>query len=161
MDPNLIIGSENHIEFSFESREQRILSKLIFIGLQAVEDFEDRLGADLVSEIRSGLDEKTGAGKVSGSPSDLQKLILFADLIAGNISLIVTDGDIQPNSENYDFYSLFDGVAEQLEAAKSAEVTISDMLSDTQKIKLKLAIEAYDKKMPALSRFLPFMECLV
>lgn len=161
MAPQLTTGSSDRIEFAFESREQRILSKLVFIGLQAIEDFEDRLGPDLVREIRSGLDEKTGAGKVSGSPSELQKLMLFADLIAGNISLIIDDNDIQPSSENYEFYSLFDSVAEQLEGVESAEVTITDMLSVSQSIKLKSVIEEFDNQLPALSRSLPFMECLV
>jgi hypothetical protein len=161
MAPGLTIGSSEHIEFSFESREQRILSKLVFIGLQAIEDFEDRLGPDLVREIRSGLDEKTGAGKISGSPSELQRLMLFADLIAGNISLTVDENDIQPSSENYEFYSLFDSVAEQLEGVESAEVTIIDMLSGSQMDELKSVIEEYNKQMPSSSRFLPLMECLV
>lgn len=78
---------------------KRILAKLIFIGLQAIEDFEDRLGPNLVREIRSGLDEKTGAGRVSGKPSELQKMMLFADLIAGNIFLTVDENDIQPSNE--------------------------------------------------------------
>ena len=145
-------GSEGNISFTFSSREQRVLSSLLLLGMHSAPGFEDQLGSELAASIRSGLDPSTGAGSISGSPKQLTMALRLIDLLADNISLTVSEDNLRPSSDDYGFYSLFEDLPSQVRAGNSAELAIRDALSNEQLSIISSEIREYDSKLPFMFR---------
>lgn len=134
---------------SFETIPQRIISSFIFLLINAGA-LSDVLGDQITEDFKNTVDDKSGIGAVSGPALKLKMLLDIFMQAAADVSLSIEKSTFDPSHEDYQFFSLFEGLQSRIGSEEPTSITYLEMMSHNQRADVAKAV--FD-----LSQFLPFI----